>query len=60
MSSASPIKLPNGVSVLEEVCVPGVEGVASENVTLAFVGVDFDQVALVFGILLICLTELLA
>ena len=60
MSSASPIKLPEGVSVLDDVWVPVVEDVVSENVTLAFVGVDFDRVVLVFGILLIWLTELLA
>ena len=38
--------LPMGVSVLEVVFVPGVEGMVSENVTLALVGVDLDRVAL--------------
>ena len=33
--------------------MPGVEGAVPENVTIAFVGVDFDRVALVFGILMI-------
>ena len=52
--------LPVGVSVLDEVFVPGVDGVVSENVTLAFVGVDFNFVALAFDILLIWFTELSA
>ena len=50
--------LPVGVSVFEEVFVPGVDGVVSKNVTLAFVGVDFDHGALTFDILLMLLTEL--
>ena len=45
--------LPEGVSVFEVVLVPGVDGVVSENGTLAFVGVDLDRVALAFDILLI-------
>ena len=60
ISSAASIKLPDGVSVLEDVFVPGVDGVVSENVSRAFVGVDFDRVAFVFGILLRRLTELFA
>ena len=44
--------LPVGVSEFEVVLVPGVDGVVSENLTLAFVGVDFDRVALAFDILL--------
>ena len=51
--------MPDGVSVLDDVCVPVEEGVVLENVTLAFVGVDFDRVALVFGIFFIWLTGLL-
>ena len=45
--SAASIKLPDGVSLLEDVFVAGVDGVVSEKVTHAFVGVDFDLVAFV-------------
>ena len=58
ISSVSSIMLPVEVSVLEVVLVTGVDGVVSENVTLALVGVDFDGVVLAFDILLIELTEL--
>ena len=58
MSSAYSIVLPVGVSVCEVVFVPGVEGVVSENVTLAFVGVDLDRVALAFDIVFMLFTEL--
>ena len=58
MSSASSIVLPVGVSVCEVVFVPGVEGVVSENVTLAFVGVDLDRVALAFDVVFMLFTEL--
>ena len=50
--------LPVGVSVFEVVLVPGVEGVVSEKVTLALVGVDLNRVALALDIVLIELTEL--
>ena len=51
-SSAASIKLPDGgVYVLDDVFVAGVDGVVSEKVTPAFVGVDL--LAFVFGILLI-------
>ena len=50
--------MPLGVSVFEVVLVPGVGGVVSENVTLAFVRVQLDRVALAFDIVLILLTEL--
>ena len=58
ISSAESINLPDGVLVLEEVFVAGVDGVVSEKITRAFVEVDFDLVAFVFGILLSRLTEL--
>ena len=60
ISSAASVKLPDGFSVLEEVFVAGVDRVVSEKVTRAFVGVDFDLVPFVFGILLSRLTELFA
>ena len=37
---------------------PGVEGVVSEKVTLAFVGVDLERVALTFDIVFILFIEL--
>ena len=58
MSSVSSIMLPVGVSVLEVVLVPGVEGVVSENVTLVLVGVDLDRVVLALDMVLIELTGL--
>ena len=58
ISSVSSIMLPVGVSVFEVVFIPGVDGVVSENVTLVFVGVDLDRVALALDIVLIELTEL--
>ena len=58
MSSASSIALPVGVSVCDVVFVPGVEGVVSENVTLAFVGVDLERVALAFDIVFMLFIEL--
>ena len=52
ISSAASIRLPDGVvSVFDDVFAAGVDGVLSENVTRAFVGVDL--LAFVFGILLI-------
>ena len=60
ISTTASIKLPDGVLVLEEVFVAGVDGVVSEKVTRAFVGVGFNLVAFVFGILLSRLTELFA
>ena len=50
----------DGVSVLEDVFVAGVDGVVSEKVTRALVGVDFGLVAFVFGILLSRLIKLFA
>ena len=58
ISSVASIMLPVSVSVFEVVFVPGVDGVVSENVTLALVGVDLDRVALALDIVLIELTEL--
>ena len=58
ISSAALIKLPDVVSVLEDVFVAGVDVVVSEKVTRAFVGVYLDLNAFVFGILLSSFTEL--